>query len=241
MSWPAWLFELKKNQVTMMYDRGFEIPEHEIPLLEKENEYTEEDFLNDFPPDEKLSIFNQIYEKGEDEKILVYYLFINEERKIGTNDMKDFIKSMLETNVNNIILITDRPLAQNPTDTIQQLSQLANQFQSKVKKLKPEEKRALLEKEKLPYFFQHFSHTELVYNPTQHYTTVPHRALSDTEKQDFLTSAKITNANRLPSIKLNDPICKYYGFKLGQLILLDRPNLGNSVVSRNRSISHVVQ
>jgi DNA-directed RNA polymerase subunit H (RpoH/RPB5) len=267
----------------MIYDRGFEIPEKEIPLLEKEKELTDEEFDEIYPPGD-IEDLNVVYYKpakepegkeeqeGKEEKeeeeegkeeeepeegkeeeqekeeipepeerLLVYYLFIHEERKIGTNDIQDFVKKMLSMNITNIVLITDRPLAQHPNQTIQEEIQLSHQSETKTRKLSREEKRALEEMGKLPYFIQHFQHIELMYNPTEHYTTVPHRALSDREKERFLKNARIKNPSKLPSLKVTDKIAKYYGFKLGQIIVVTRPNLGNSVVTKYNSVRFVVE
>ena len=78
-----------------------------------------------------------------------------------------------------------------------------------------------------------FSENELLVDITEHYLVPQHIALSEGETKEVLDRLAIP-ADKLPRISIDDPICRYYGFKQGQVIKIIRDSLagGRSVAFR---------
>lgn len=81
-------------------------------------------------------------------------------------------------------------------------------------------------------FLQHFLYEELEYNATHHVFVPKHIGLSEEQtKQFFLSNPQIKKTN-LPILNKNDPQAKYYGFKQGTVVKIERINLrGNEVIN----------
>lgn len=69
--------------------------------------------------------------------------------------------------------------------------------------------------------FHLFQEKELCYNITHHCLYVPHRALNDEEEKLVLQKFK-TDKDKFPRLLRTDPIARYFGFKIGQLIQINR-------------------
>ena len=67
------------------------------------------------------------------------------------------------------------------------------------------------------------THDFLSFAVGRHCMVPKHRALSEEEKNMFLEHRKI-QLLQLPEIKLTDPVSMYYGFKMNQIIQIDRPS-----------------
>jgi DNA-directed RNA polymerase subunit H (RpoH/RPB5) len=81
-------------------------------------------------------------------------------------------------------------------------------------------------------FLQHFLYEELEYNATHHVFVPKHIGLDEVEsKQFFITNPQIKKTN-LPILNRNDPQAKYYGFKQGTIVKIERINLrGNDIIN----------
>lgn len=67
------------------------------------------------------------------------------------------------------------------------------------------------------------THDYLSFPVGRHCLIPKHVALTEEEKKMFLEHRKI-DLMQLPEIKLTDPVSMYYGFKLNQIIQIDRPS-----------------
>ena len=78
-----------------------------------------------------------------------------------------------------------------------------------------------------------FSENDLLVDITEHFLVPPHILLSEAETKDLLERLCVP-ANKLPKIDVNDPVCRYYGFKPGQVIKIIRDSLvgGRTVAFR---------
>lgn len=74
--------------------------------------------------------------------------------------------------------------------------------------------------------FEIFYEKELYWNKTKHVLYVPHVALTNEEEEKLLQTYKCTKDN-LPCICKNDPIVRYFGWNVGQVIKISHA-LGGS-------------
>ena len=66
-----------------------------------------------------------------------------------------------------------------------------------------------------------FNEKELAFNITKHSLVPRHELLSEEEKQQVLEMHQAT-AEQFPRLYISDPVSKYYGYQLGQLIRIHR-------------------
>ena len=65
--------------------------------------------------------------------------------------------------------------------------------------------------------YRHFLFTELQYNVTKHILSPKYELLDDAQKILFLRSNDIEDPEKIPKIKDDDMITRYYNAKLGQI------------------------
>ena len=202
------LFEIKKNQLKMVKRRGFDIKSEE-PLLS----YSLENFLDVYVPfakQQKKSMRNVLssrYINENGDKLLVYFADISDKKQLGVDVIGDIIKEADEYKAKNIIIITPSPLTSKSVFKMQSL---------------------------LTYNFYTFMENEMAYDPTEHYLTPEHKALSPEDQRDFLIRNDIS-IDQLPTILTTDMISRYYGFQTGQVIQIDRINLFDTIVQKSIS------
>jgi DNA-directed RNA polymerases I, II, and III subunit RPABC1 len=71
-------------------------------------------------------------------------------------------------------------------------------------------------------FCQYFWINALTFNLTQHEMVPKHDIIEEDEKQELIKNLQITDVDKLPSIKKNDPVAKYYGMKEGDICKITR-------------------
>lgn len=208
------LFIMKKNQLKMLRRRGYDISREEILLT-----YTLADFMKIYLPFAKKSgktlrgVLSQTYEKPIEEKgkIERLYVFFAEEdtkhKQLGVETLGEMISDMDRYKAKNGILITPAPLSSPSKKKIEEL---------------------------LSYNIYVFMENEMAYDPTEHYLTPAHRALTIEEQRNFLAQNNIS-IDQIPIILTSDMISRYYGFKPGQIIEIKRVNLYETLIQESLS------
>jgi DNA-directed RNA polymerase subunit H (RpoH/RPB5) len=74
------------------------------------------------------------------------------------------------------------------------------------------------------YDVEVWTFAQLAVNPTKHFLSQRHTALSPQEKREFLATTKI-DPQCLPMIYVSDPVARWYGFRVGQILRIERNNL----------------
>lgn len=196
------LFKVKKKQIIMMGDRGFDISK-EKPLLN----YRISDFISvyrNIAEQRKASFkeaLNNLYTREDGISIYVFYPETPKgssgPKKISQDQIKNIIKFMTDNEIINIILITETTLS---PDAIKAFENIPSRR------------------------MENFLYEEMTYNPTEHYLVPKHTLLTDEEAKNFLQRNKL-NLKDLPKISYEDPITRYYGAVPGQIFKIDRENL----------------
>ena len=206
------LFIMKKNQLKMLRRRGYDITKEESLLS-----YTLKDFMKIYLPFAKKAgktlrgVLSQTYEKIVDEKQKperLYVFFAEEDSKhkqLGVDILGEMISDMDKFRAKNGILISPVPLSSSSKKKIEEL---------------------------LSYNIYVFMENEMAYDPTEHYLTPAHRALTIEEQRDFLSKNNIS-IDQIPIILSSDMISRYYGFKPGQIIEIKRINLYETLIQES--------
>ena len=186
------LFRIKKNQVRMMADHGYDISE-ENPIFN----YTLQQFIevySGFLPDSKTSIreiLSTEYHKPDGRSAYVFYVPYST-GDIGKKQITKFISKLDIGEYQTYILITNRPLGSTARKGIQNKSRSVT----------------------------HFVDKELSISPTDHVWVPKHTGLSMKESDEIIRRNGWNRAN-IPRLYPTDAIVKRMGFTRGQLVRID--------------------
>lgn len=190
------LFDIKKTQLELVVDRGYQIPDEEmdIPLMDLE-EFIE--YSSDLAKSRKINIrgaLSRLYRSENENIMLVFFSPNTKGKELPIKVVRDFIATALHHHVSEAILISDAPLS----------SKAKNLF------FEPKDFKASV-----------FDDSYLTYNPTKHVDTQTHIRVPDDEVEEKLFEMKV-DFTKLLIIKESDPICRYYGWSPGDLIEIQR-------------------
>lgn len=197
------LFNIKRNQIQMMKDRGFNVEEEEWLLdanvtLEDFADYVRE--LRDLnkSPTIRNALMNLYNEEGTAQArkpTFVYYADVEKGSKsVGYDEVVKFSSfyDTLSTKFRKAVIIIPEDFSSKAREHIT---------------------KSLLFK------VQIFKDNELDFNPTLHMLVPKHSLATEEEKKEVL---KRYQYNKLPMILTGDAIAKWYSFEIGDLVKIDR-------------------
>lgn len=209
------LFRVKKTQVEMMSDRGLDVPKHERDL-----------FLS-YDPSNYMNV-------GEWERIKIpefvsYYRKIAEKKEENFNTTLSQIYSHPETGIKTIVVYLFRERESSTITSAEfttKFHQYKNRYSTKGLPLN------MVFISEVPVNFtgikelkliktQFFLDEQLLSNPTRHDFYFPHRKLDEEERKQMVEGSGI-KVEQLPIISKDDPICRYFDWKEGEIILIHR-------------------
>lgn len=101
-----------------------------------------------------------------------------------------------EQKIQHILIVAQKALSQSANKTITELSSPENNLEL-------------------------FLESELVTNVTEHVFVPKHTLLSSSEKINLLQKYRVSESH-LPKIHSSDPVARYYGFKKGDIVKIER-------------------
>ena len=219
------LLRVKRTQVQMIYDRGYDIPDNELLFLENNFNYASGfDNYNIIHMDNlsyttfrsKLSNDYERIINNKRETINVFYVALLPNVKIIKNMIKNYGEHLEGKGwPEKAIYISPLNIAKN------YLSDIKSYIKTKT---------------------QTFFDKQLVINPTRHVLYSQHELLTDVQTKELLsqlntsikfgadTSNRLINVNllMLPKIKISDPIVRYFDWPLGKVVKIYRDNYHNN-------------
>ena len=151
---------------------------------------------------------NTYIKKNTDDSICVYFAENNTDTTtFGKESFTNFLFYLdNEAKTTNGIIITEKPLSPNVKKSILNLP---------------------------AYNIQVFLDRELVYNPTKHFMVPEHYILSEIEVNNLLNNNQGLKLEQLPVILPNDPVVKFLGGKLEQVVRIKRYVILNNMLMYN--------
>ena len=195
------LFKVKKTQLEMMRDRGYDISREEALF-----EYSVGDFIEQYTriAQENNTTFkdslSSLYQKPDGDYVYVHYPeTLRDTHQVSKAQITDLISKIQDfSGVSDIIVISEHPIR----------GEAQKEFQN------------------LPsYNMESFLYDELSYNPTKHELVPLHILLSDEEASEYLKRNR-SKVSQLPLISVNDPIARYYGARPGKIMRIMRNPVG---------------
>lgn len=206
------LFDIKKTQLEMVRDRGYEISPEEEPILTMNiNEFP--NYINALaaanPRAATRSLLSRSYQAtltdGSTRSMLVYYggKADPRQKQVSAEVVREFIGLVQRYRINEAILIVDAALSSTG-----------------------EKELSALTLTKWQVFFD----SELTYNPTRHVDTPRHELLSPEDAQAKLRELRV-DLSKLLILKVDDPVVRYYGWTAGNLVRIHRDDQTVSILS----------
>jgi DNA-directed RNA polymerase subunit H (RpoH/RPB5) len=235
------LLTIKKNQIEMVRNRGYTIPEDEEIIFDNDIS-----FFSDF-----LSQQKDAYQLGRKSEKFKYK---------GKNILKPNIDfrfvlkneyENIETNKNFLVLYLGKYYSET-ADSIKLESMVF--YINYIEKMKsmPSEIILIINANITPQAFdaleiftqtngiryQIFNDHELFYNPIQFVDYSKHTLISEDEEEELLKNMKVVKSKMLV-IGIRDPIIKYYNWPENRIVRIERDDIYNSSLSQ-KSINYRV-
>jgi DNA-directed RNA polymerase I, II, and III subunit RPABC1 len=188
------LFMLKKTQIELTRDRGFDIKNDEKMLTWSLSAFVRHLSKGGQRP---RDILTTDYEStfDDDRRLLAYYGTKDANMKhVSVEEIRLFRLKISELNITDAILIVDAPISTTANDHLNKITNVN---------------------------WQIFNDSELHYNPTTHISVPKHILLSPEEAEAKQKELKVTPL-QLPIMHNTDPIIKYYGWQVGNIVKIYR-------------------
>jgi DNA-directed RNA polymerase subunit H (RpoH/RPB5) len=72
-----------------------------------------------------------------------------------------------------------------------------------------------------------FHYKNLMFDITKHQLVPKHERINDMEKIQLKKDLKLTHYNQLPTLLASDPVARFYHYRRGYVIRIERPSVGN--------------
>lgn len=191
------LFRIRKTVLELLSDRGYAV----LNTAEDLN-LSRQDFEAEFESNkynrEMLTLLRQ---RRDDPSDQVYVFFPEETRgkMVGVTPISDKVQRMERDKVKSSIIVIQLGLTSQARQVVDKLN-----GGDRVK-------------------VEVFVENELLVNITKHILVPKHEVLTDRQKVDLLKRYKLKDS-QLPRIQKKDPIARYYGMVLGQVVKITRPS-----------------
>ncbi|KAE9462893.1 hypothetical protein C3L33_05200, partial [Rhododendron williamsianum] len=164
----------------------------------KEMKMTKQEFIDKFgmsPKREELIIQTQKGDESDDPSDRIFVIFPEVSKKVGCSVMKECVLKMDTEKVSRAILVIQHGLT-------------------------PQAKAVIGEVAK-KYRMETFQDSELLVNINEHELVPKHEVLTSKEENELLEKYKVKRA-QLPRMLVTDPIARYFGLKMGQIVKITR-------------------
>lgn len=156
-----------------------------------------EDFKNKFGEAPARTALTILVEKTDDPDDQLFVFFPDDE-KVGVKPIKVFCERMKAEQVKKAIIVVKISLT-------------------------PFAKQALREMTQRGYRVEYFKDAELLVDITEHKLVPEHVLLSPPQKKELLDRYRLKDT-QLPKIQLSDPVARYLGLKVGEVVKIVRPS-----------------
>ena len=206
------LFDIKKTQIQLVLDRGYQVPPEEsgIPTMTIEEFAV---YVNTIATANKIApraALSRYYEDKDEtgavrRTMLVFFGGKTEpqQKQVSADVVRRFIQSVQAYNVTEAVLIVDAPLSSTGNNELNALTLVR---------------------------WQIFNDSDLTYNPTRHVDTPRHELLEPGAARELLRDMKV-DVSKLLIIKSNDPVIRYYGWPIGGIVRVHRNDRSVSILA----------
>lgn len=250
------VFNIKKNQVQMMYDRGFQIPEEEQFFLTTRDEPQVKAV-----DDPRFEQFNNLYVNSNGKDLIInidkfnraYYRPIDDNAELNkVNSLNtDMVPIHKPGELIAVEYVTSLKNDKNTTSISNTITkQIIGKWTKEYSLVNPNYRfKVILVAEKSLGAEQNyidqtmkmlnltvFYFNELIVNKSRHFLVPQHKLLTKYEAYQYLLAAKVERDDML-KMSIDDTQARYYGAEVGDIIRIFRDFSFSSIVD-NKSVAH---
>ena len=125
------------------------------------------------------------------------FIFMPDDDKVGVKTIKSYCEMMKEANVSHAILVVKQGVTPFARTALQEMA--------------------------ATFLIEHFRDNELLVDITEHKLVPAHQPLAPEDKAALLKRYKLKET-QLPRIQKSDPVARYFGLKIGEVVKIIRPS-----------------
>ena len=190
------LFRIRRTLLKMLKKRSYVVDAAQLAM-------TPRGFVDQFgdqPKRNDLTILAEHETDAEDQ----LFVFLPDDDKVGVKTIKQYCEMMKEASVSHAILVVKQGVTPFAKTALQEMASALQEMAS-------------------TYLIEHFRDAELLVDVTEHRLVPAHALLSPEDRQALLDRYKL-RAEQLPRIQRTDPVARYYGLKVGDVVKIVRPS-----------------
>ena len=194
MSSDDYFLKLKRNQVLMIRDRGYDISDEEWILDvkgltgKKFKKKLLKKYEKDYDYPLRKLMFSEYHHPHKDKPLFIYYVCIDQGKQIKVETVKPFIHKMTEENKDGLLVI-DSPLSPTAAECFSIITE---------------------------HHYQIFKEEDLLFNVISHIQCDVHVLCTEAEVSTL--KKKGVSGKGLLWLLHTDPIAQYYGFPIGSYV-----------------------
>lgn len=207
---------IKRNQIQMMKDRGYDVTSEEGILSTTEEIFT--NHYNNVSIQYSLpfrSLMTSVYQKpNSSETTVVYYAIpLGRTDQLNQETIAKFIEFVRAGKHSTAILITKVPLMSKPKTSIKSIDE---------------------------FKIQVFMDIELMFNVTKHKIVPRHEILPLEQEAPKMKELSVIKKSQFPYISVNDPVIKYYGWEIDRIVVIERNTIFLDTIARRKLFYRVI-
>jgi DNA-directed RNA polymerase subunit H (RpoH/RPB5) len=215
------LFITKRTQVEMLLDRGNEIPTDEKEMFIDNPDAARPtprllaDFVARYTPTDtgrfsRQELSQTYLHTDDDARTHVYFAPFTIKDKQGISVVNSFIETITDIGATIGIIITNEGFTPDSKKALEAITQPIIQI---------------------------FYDEEIYANPTRKLIVPKHEKISDEARRKFFQESGLQPRQAL-DLSIDDPIVRYYGWNIGDVIRVERVNLATSKTMSQTSIAY---
>jgi DNA-directed RNA polymerases I, II, and III subunit RPABC1 len=201
------VYRARKTVCEMLVDRGFIVDDQDLKQRSDElRERLHIDHDSSFGASVSIDSRSKLQfiaprRENPTDNIIVFF----PTDKLGIKTVKEYVETMQNHGICHAIIVTQN---QSTAQARKALEQCAIPL--------PNSSAPVL-------CFEKFQEAELQINITRHVLVPKHEVLSENEKREVMSKYKL-QLSQFPRIMKDDPVARYYGMTVGQLVKIIRPS-----------------
>ena len=156
-----------------------------------------DEFRARYGEDPSRELLTLLVEKADDPSDQLFVFFPIDE-KVGVKPIKNCCQRMKEQNVKRAIIVVKVNLTSFSKQAIREMAQRGDRI-------------------------EYFKESELLVDITEHKLVPEHIVLTPEEKKNLLARYRL-KPSQLPRIQVQDPVARYFGLVVGQVVKIVRPS-----------------
>ncbi len=185
------------NVCQMLIDRGYTLPQFNLNMIANDTADNNDNHNdNDNPNNDDYVSSRNFISTDVNPPFHTIKVYFCAEDSIKSRELREYIADMERASIRKGIVIVKRKI------------------NSQSKKIAAEYSVEM----------EFFTETDFLINVTHHKMVPKHTLLDKIATEGLFRMYRINHKSQLPKLQITDPVCRYYGYKTGDVIQITRPS-----------------